>query len=349
MPATGEGSADAWCANAWYDVQRKVRRSDAERSEGTRRSPMSVTWERQAQQLTIRLDRDQLLETALVIAAILLGAVQAWACRFQPSTIDLVSYLDVGDAYLRGDWHAALNGYWNPFVLMGPRPLHGARATFGAIRVPHGEAGRLRHLSLLSGQLRMVSQDAGERRAAITGATGGRRPGDSRLGVDRCRIHAVHLVITPMDHLDQQYARHARRRPRVHRMGTSVSSRRARRARALSATWAGSGAELLRENTDVHRGVRHPGARGPAAIISGTAARRNCCGACLRGVDDTFHPFDFSGSGPRDRRRQRRPESRLARQPRRIHRPESSLAGRPSRQRASATPESRALEQAAHV
>ena len=29
-------------------------------------------------------------------------------------TSDGISYLDMGDAYLRGDWHTAINGYWNP-------------------------------------------------------------------------------------------------------------------------------------------------------------------------------------------------------------------------------------------
>ncbi|CAN5369132.1 hypothetical protein BH10CYA1_BH10CYA1_19860 [soil metagenome] len=35
----------------------------------------------------------------------------AWSRR---TGWDIVSYLDVGDAILRGDWHAALNSYWSP-------------------------------------------------------------------------------------------------------------------------------------------------------------------------------------------------------------------------------------------
>ena len=27
---------------------------------------------------------------------------------------DGVSYLDIGDAYFRGDWKAAVNAYWSP-------------------------------------------------------------------------------------------------------------------------------------------------------------------------------------------------------------------------------------------
>ena len=43
-----------------------------------------------------------------------LGAAEAWATR---STMfpDGVSYLDIGDAYWRGDWHNAINAYWSPF------------------------------------------------------------------------------------------------------------------------------------------------------------------------------------------------------------------------------------------
>lgn len=42
-----------------------------------------------------------------------LGLAQAWRSRFFMN-YDGVSYLDMGDAYLRGDWHTAINGYFNP-------------------------------------------------------------------------------------------------------------------------------------------------------------------------------------------------------------------------------------------
>ena len=45
--------------------------------------------------------------------ALLLGAVQAWATRFTMNP-DGVSYLDIGDAYWRGDWHNAISPYWSP-------------------------------------------------------------------------------------------------------------------------------------------------------------------------------------------------------------------------------------------
>ena len=54
------------------------------------------------------------LEAGAWMVAIALGAAQAWTWRFRPSTMDLVSYLDVGDAYVRGHWKEAINGYWNP-------------------------------------------------------------------------------------------------------------------------------------------------------------------------------------------------------------------------------------------
>jgi hypothetical protein len=48
-----------------------------------------------------------------VAVAILLGLLQVWFARFA-ITGDGISYLDMGQAYLRGDWHTAVNGYWNP-------------------------------------------------------------------------------------------------------------------------------------------------------------------------------------------------------------------------------------------
>lgn len=42
-----------------------------------------------------------------------LGAAQAWASRFTMNP-DGISYLDIGDAYWRGDWHNAINAYWSP-------------------------------------------------------------------------------------------------------------------------------------------------------------------------------------------------------------------------------------------
>jgi hypothetical protein len=45
--------------------------------------------------------------------AVALGALQAWTYRNTINS-DGVAYLDLADAYLRGDWHAALSPYWSP-------------------------------------------------------------------------------------------------------------------------------------------------------------------------------------------------------------------------------------------
>jgi len=47
-------------------------------------------------------------------AAAVFGAVQVLATPYRPSSEDVVSYLDVADAYRRQDWNGALNGYWSP-------------------------------------------------------------------------------------------------------------------------------------------------------------------------------------------------------------------------------------------
>ena len=46
--------------------------------------------------------------------AICAGFLQTWAVRFSV-TPDGTCYLDIASAYLRGDWHNALNSYWSPF------------------------------------------------------------------------------------------------------------------------------------------------------------------------------------------------------------------------------------------
>jgi hypothetical protein len=46
-------------------------------------------------------------------AALALGAADAWATRFSMNP-DGVSYLDMGDAWWRGDWHMAVSAWWSP-------------------------------------------------------------------------------------------------------------------------------------------------------------------------------------------------------------------------------------------
>ncbi len=54
------------------------------------------------------------LSASFWLIAILLGALQAWFNRYSLSSDDIISYLDIGDAYLRGEWNVAINGYWSP-------------------------------------------------------------------------------------------------------------------------------------------------------------------------------------------------------------------------------------------
>jgi hypothetical protein len=49
----------------------------------------------------------------LLIVTVLLGVIFAWLGRFAMIS-DGISYLDLGDAYLRGDWAMAANAYWSP-------------------------------------------------------------------------------------------------------------------------------------------------------------------------------------------------------------------------------------------
>ena len=55
----------------------------------------------------------KLLRIFCWVVALALGAAQAWATRFTMNP-DGISYLDIGDAYWRGDWHNAINAYWSP-------------------------------------------------------------------------------------------------------------------------------------------------------------------------------------------------------------------------------------------
>ncbi len=47
------------------------------------------------------------------LVAVFLGFAQTWVMRHSVNS-DAVSYLDIGDAYFRGDWEMAINGMWSP-------------------------------------------------------------------------------------------------------------------------------------------------------------------------------------------------------------------------------------------
>src|ERR1041385_6100136 len=58
--------------------------------------------------------RIALLKRFLAIVGIAAAAIQASLSRNYLSSPDGVSYLDIADSYLRGDWHSAVNAYWSP-------------------------------------------------------------------------------------------------------------------------------------------------------------------------------------------------------------------------------------------
>lgn len=57
------------------------------------------------------------------LMAITLGGLHTWAAVTSYSmNADGISYLDIGDAYVRGDWQAAINSVWSPLYswILGP-------------------------------------------------------------------------------------------------------------------------------------------------------------------------------------------------------------------------------------
>jgi len=70
-------------------------------------------------QKSLFLEHDRNYQERRLIATfwligIVLAALQAWADRHSMGA-DGMAYLDMGDAYLRGDWGMAINAYWSPF------------------------------------------------------------------------------------------------------------------------------------------------------------------------------------------------------------------------------------------
>jgi hypothetical protein len=73
------------------------------------------------------------LRAALVLVAVVLGGLHAWAGALRQSmNADGIAYLDMGDAFWRGDWNMAINAVWSPLYasilglamrLFNPAPL----------------------------------------------------------------------------------------------------------------------------------------------------------------------------------------------------------------------------------
>ncbi len=51
--------------------------------------------------------------TIFWLIAVFMGAIHAWDTRHVMNA-DGISYLDIGDAYMRGDWKTAINANWSP-------------------------------------------------------------------------------------------------------------------------------------------------------------------------------------------------------------------------------------------
>jgi hypothetical protein len=60
---------------------------------------------------------ERTLKWLFIAAAVVLGAIQAWTGRYAMNP-DGISYLDVGDAFLRGDWRSGINAHWSPFYAL---------------------------------------------------------------------------------------------------------------------------------------------------------------------------------------------------------------------------------------
>jgi hypothetical protein len=68
---------------------------------------------------TLRLDHS-LHGLRLLLGGVAMGLalLYSWPGRAAVHDIDVVSYLDMGDAYMRGDWHTAINGLWSPLYAL---------------------------------------------------------------------------------------------------------------------------------------------------------------------------------------------------------------------------------------
>jgi hypothetical protein len=56
----------------------------------------------------------QRLLVILWLLAILLGLLCTWRAFYDLIDPDSISYLEMGEAFLRRDWQMAINAYWSP-------------------------------------------------------------------------------------------------------------------------------------------------------------------------------------------------------------------------------------------
>lgn len=64
--------------------------------------------------LTPPIRRIGRVRLACWLVALAFGLFHVWMYLHDIQDVDGISYLDLGDAYLRGDWATAVNGYWSP-------------------------------------------------------------------------------------------------------------------------------------------------------------------------------------------------------------------------------------------
>jgi len=73
--------------------------------------------------ISVRNDKLRWLLISLKFVAIALGGLYTWAAVISYSmNEDGINYLDIGDAYMRGDWQTAINPIWSPMYswILGP-------------------------------------------------------------------------------------------------------------------------------------------------------------------------------------------------------------------------------------
>jgi Dolichyl-phosphate-mannose-protein mannosyltransferase len=78
----------------------------------TAKTPQSA--ENQTTIARVRRRKLKRLEVGFQLLAVALGFVHIWADHHDFTNADAMSYLDIAEAYLRGDWQTAVNAYWSP-------------------------------------------------------------------------------------------------------------------------------------------------------------------------------------------------------------------------------------------
>ncbi len=58
--------------------------------------------------------KERLIKIIFWSLAIVIGLTQAWANRYKFFSGDIIAYLDIGEAYFRGDWRATIHGVFSP-------------------------------------------------------------------------------------------------------------------------------------------------------------------------------------------------------------------------------------------